>query len=93
MSTTLVIAFILSGVSLVCSLLIYVQHRRSGMPVPRSQVGGMMGSIGMPLFVAGTSTLFNDGVAMVLVLVGALLTISSAVMVFRARRQMRSGGR
>ena len=91
MNTTLVIAFIFSGVSLLFSLLIYLQHRRSGTPVPDYEVGAAMGTIGFPLFLAGINLQLNKGVALVLVVVGSLLTVSSAVTVFLARRRMRSG--
>ena len=50
-------------------------------------------TFGVLLVVAGTSALFSDGVAMVLVIVGSLLCIGGAVMVGRARRVLRSGGR
>ena len=53
----------------------------------------MAGSVGLPLAIAGTSALFSDGVAMVLVIAGLLLTIGGAVMVGRARRAMRAGSR
>lgn len=93
MTTSLAIAFAFCGVSLVCSLMIYVNHRRSGTPVPGYEIGAMMGSIGLPLILAGTSTPVDEGVAIVLVIVGSLLTIGGAAMVFRARRRMRSGRR
>lgn len=89
-NTTLVIAFFLSGVSLICSLLIYIQHRRSGTPIPGYEVGATIGSIALPLGLLGTSTFFQEGVSMVLVVVASLLSITSAVLVSRALRQMRS---
>lgn len=93
MTPRLVIAFIACGMSVLCSLLIYVNHRRSRTPLPRYEVGAIAGSIGLPLLVTGTSTLFDDGVRMVLLILGALLCVMSGVVVFLARRQMRSSGR
>lgn len=93
MTTTLAIALSLCGVANLCSLLNYLNHRRSGTPIPRYEIGAMVGSVGLLLVVAGTSALFSDGVAMVLVIVGSLLCIGGAVMVGRARRVLRSGGR
>lgn len=89
----LLIAFILSGAALLFSLLIYLQHRRSETPVPDYEIGAAMGSIGVPLFLAGINMHFNKEVALALIIVGSLLTIWSAVVVFRARRRLRSGGR
>lgn len=93
MSTLLVIAFICSGVSLVFSLLNYVLHRRSRTPIPRYEIGATMGSVGMSLCLAAMSTRFEDRIAMLLTCCGLLLSVSGAVLVFRARRHMRSGGR
>ncbi|MCC6245933.1 MAG: hypothetical protein IT353_24080 [Gemmatimonadaceae bacterium] len=93
MTTPLVIAFGLCGVSLLCSLLIYLNHRRSGTPIPRYEIGAMAGSVGLPLGIAGISPLFSDGIAMALVIAGLLLTIGGAVMVGRARRALRAGSR
>lgn len=93
MSTLLIIAFICSGVSLVFSLLTYFLHRRSRTPIPGYEIGASMASLGMPLCLAGMSAHFDDGVAMFLAGCGLLLSFSGAMLVFRARRQMRSGDR
>lgn len=53
----------------------------------------MAGSVGLLLLLLGVSKQLEEGVAMALVIFGSLLTVFSAVMTFRARRQMRIGGR
>ena len=93
MHTMLVIAFIALGVSLVSSVLTYLLYRRSGTPLPEYQVGSISAGIGLPLFLAGMSTYFEEAVSIVLLIVGSLLTSCSAVIAFRARRRMRTGGR
>jgi len=89
----LVVAFITLGVSLFTSVSIYVQHRRSGTPLPDYEVGAMLGSVGMPLVLAAISKHFDEAASIVLLIVGSLLTVTSAVMTFRARGNRRTGGR
>ena len=93
MNTSLLIAIVGCGVSLLSSLLIYLQHRRSGTPLSGYEVGAMLGSIGLLLVVAGASSVFEEGVSIALTLCGAPFAIGSAVLVSRARRQSRARGR
>jgi hypothetical protein len=91
MRVTLVIAFVFSVAALFFSLLIYIQYRRAGTPLPDYHIGGIVGSVGLLLLVAGGSTLFNETVSMILTFLAGLLTIFSAVTTYRARRRMRRG--
>lgn len=93
MSTALLIALVASGVSLSFSVLIYLQHRRAGTRLPRYEVGATLGSIGLPLLVAGASALFEESVSIALVSGGSLLAMLGALLVSRAWRQMRAGDR
>ena len=90
MNTSLVVAFILLGASLLFSLLIYVQYWRSGEPVPVSQHGGTAASIGMCFLMAAISMDFEDGMAIVCFILSAIFSIGSAVIGSRALRQMKS---
>lgn len=93
MGTAQLIAFVVSGIPLGFSVLIYLQHRRVGTPIPRYEVGATLGSIGPPLVVAGTSALFEARVSIALACCGSLLAMLGALLVSRARRQMRAGDR
>lgn len=93
MSTLLIIAFICSGVSLVFLLLTYVLHRRSRTPYPAYAIGAMLWNLGLALCFFVTATFVEGSFAMLLVCCGLLLSGWGAVLVFRARRQMRHGGR
>lgn len=93
MNTSLVIAIVFSGISIVSSLLIFAQYRRSRKPVPGYEIGAIAGSTGLALIVAATSGHFAEGVEIVLFVVAAPLAVFSAVMTFRARRRMRTDGR
>jgi hypothetical protein len=91
-TTTLVIAFIYLGFSIIMSLLIYVPYWRAGEPVPAYHHGGTAASIGLFFLLLAGGMDSKGGVAMVLFVLSAILSIGSAVMVSRARRQMKSRG-
>ena len=93
MNTELVIAFVYLGFSLLMSLLIYVPYWRSGDPVPGSQHAGTVSSIGLFFLLMAVGMDVNGGMAMMLGVLSAILSIGSAVMVSRLRRQMKSRGR
>jgi len=90
MNTSLLIGLLGCGVSLLCSLFIFLQHRRSGTPLPGYEFGAALGCIGLTLVLVGTSSLVEDRVSIALLLGSAPFVIGSIVLVHRARQRTRA---